>query len=150
MSLSSGAAAAVGDGSAGIATAAGRDGGAEMGTVPGGVAAAPVGGGSAGVAAAVRGGGAGVAAAVRGGGAGTGTVPGGVAAAAVGGGGAESDPVTASLDVETFAPGELLRDRSRLTPRPRAMEKRIVTTVPNGASTASIKFFAQSIFGFTT
>lgn len=77
----------------------------------------------------------------------------GAAAVKVGGGDAGREPVlagAAGLDAGIRALGAgALRDKSRLRPSPTAMEKRIAKAVPNGVSTAPIKFLAQSIFLFT-
>jgi len=81
----------------------------------------------------------------------TGAMLAAAAAVEVGEGGAETGALLAAaagLDAGTSALGESLWDKSMLKPTPRAREKRIVTTVPNGVSTASIKVL-QSIFLFT-
>ena len=70
-------------------------------------------------------------------------------AATVGAGGGGGEPeaaVACTMGLDAGMPGESLRDKSRLRPTPRAMEKRIVRTVANGVSIAPIKYVAQSIF----
>jgi hypothetical protein len=92
-----------------------------------------------------------VAVAGGGGGAETCAAVAGAAAVEVDGGGAETEAAlacTAGLDAGTSALGESVRDKTRLRPTPRAMEKRIVRTVANGVSIAPIKYVAQSILLF--
>src|SRR5262249_28304990 len=82
----------------------------------------------------------------------TGAVLAAAAAVAVGAGGAETGALfvaAAGLDAVTSALGGSARDSSMLKPTPRARAKRIVATVPNGVSTASIKVLTQFIFLFT-
>jgi hypothetical protein len=67
----------------------------------------------------------------------------------IGGGGTKTDTVLAgAAGARTRALRESLRDKSRLRPSPRATENRIVRTVTNGVSIASVKFFARPVFWF--
>ncbi len=108
-----------------------------------------VGGGGVETAAALAGA---AAVAVGGGGAETAAALAGAAAVAVGGGGAETARIladAAGLNAGTSALGGALSDNSRLRPTPKAIEKRIVRTIPNGVFIAPVKLFAESIFLFT-
>jgi hypothetical protein len=86
---------------------------------------------------------------VGGGGAEMGAVLAAIAATGVGGGGAVLAAIT-GLDAETNALGESRWEKSMLKPAPRAMEKRMVRTVPNGVVTAWAKVTIQLVFLFIT
>jgi hypothetical protein len=122
--------------------------GAEMGAVLAATAAMGAGGGGAEICAML----AAITAMGVGGGGAEGTVLAATAAMGAGGGGAEGAVLaaTAGLDAETNALGKSRWEKSILKPAPRAMEKRMVRTLPNGVVTASAKVTIQLVFLFVT
>jgi hypothetical protein len=87
-----------------------------------------------------------------GGGTETGDVLAATAAARLGGGGTEMGAVlavAARLDAGTGGLGESLRGKSIFKLPPKAKEKRMVRTAPNGVLTASAKVLAHSILMFS-